>query len=240
METQSTRAYTRFKFLEGINRMVKSNHVTRMKNSVRELGCLRAIVVAEITFITGNPQLYILDGQHLFMALRALRLPIPYVQVNVGENIETLIKYISKLNSTAVKWALKDYVYAWKSLKQEYIDLERYHLLYSMSYTAIGMLGLNRDKRSTVASIIKKGEFSIVNDNFTFLAEEAYNLLQVESLGEISRVPDRFVAQLLTYYNNTDNYDNVRIKQNIIDNIDLIRATARDTVDEVLQEKIFV
>lgn len=239
MTIRESMNYDRFKFLPGINRMIKSNHVTRMKRSILMMGVMRPVIIARISFIDGILRDYVLDGQHLIMALRALRLPVPYVYVDVA-NMSDLIKTVAKLNSTAVRWALKDYVHAWKALKTEYVDLERYHLLYSMSYQAIGMIALNSDRRRGISDTIKDGSFRITNSNFLTLCEEAFALLAVENLNDLMRVPDRFVAGLVRYYNDVPTYSRDHIAENIRNNIDLIRAAASDTIDKVLRERIFV
>lgn len=240
---RSTTNYDRFKFLENINRPVKSNHVTKMKRAILKISqVIRPVIIAKIRFIDGIEREYILDGQHLFMALRALRLPIPYAVVDVEEDMTKLISTISTLNSTSVKWALKDYVHAWKSMKPEYVDLERYHQLYSISYQATGMLAMNTDRRKVVSDRIKKGEFTVTNTHFLTLCEEAFALLAIGNLSDLMRVPDRFIAGLIRYFNDVGatGYDREHLANNIRTHVDLIRAAALDSVDKVLSEYIFV
>lgn len=234
-----TMDYDSLNMLETINRPITSNHVTTLKRSISEYGNLRAVIVAKLTFITGTEQLYVLDGQHHLTALRALRRPVIYVMMNIAENYTALIKAIATLNTTSKKWALKDYVQAWKSVSNEYIQLERYHQRYSMSYVAIAMIALNIEKRSTTAPIIKNGTFRVTNANFVTIAEAAYDLLEIEGLGNINTIPERFIGELIRYYNNVDVYDHERIKENVRNNVNVIRAAATNTVGAVLREVVF-
>lgn len=239
MNKLETRNYDNLNMLSVINRPIKSGHVAKLKQSIIKHGNLRVVIVARLTFISGTPELYVIDGQHLITALRALRMPVEYIVMEVEENYTALIDAIARINTSAKKWILKDYVYAWKHIKREYVNLEQYHLRYSMSYNAIGMIAMNVGRRSRIAPIIKDGRFVISNSNFRTIAEAAFDLLSIEGLGTINSIPQRFVEELLTYYNNTSTYDHARIRENVANNINVIKASATTTVNEVLKEVVF-
>lgn len=204
------------------------------------MGCIRPVVVAELTFPSGVKMKYVLDGQGLLLALMGLGMAVPYVTVDPNDDPETTVDYIAMMNATSVKWDIKDYVYAWKFIKNSYRQLERYSMMYSLHYSAVTAIAMNIESIDNCAPIIKAGEFRIINENFRQLCDIAMDLLEVEGLGNIQRVPNRFVAELVRYYNNIEVYEHDVIKQRIRDHIEIIRAVASSTVNGVLREYIFI
>lgn len=74
--------------------------------------------------ITGAEQLYIIDGQHRFLAARLLNLPITANIIEVNTTKEYLVELISTLNSTGKKWTIEDYINAYASLNNKsYVKL---------------------------------------------------------------------------------------------------------------------
>ena len=83
--------YKKFEFLD-INRLTDIGHIQKMINSVRNMGVVRPVICVRITFVDGRQKLYVIDGQHLFNALMAENLEIPYVIIDVEEKIDLVNK----------------------------------------------------------------------------------------------------------------------------------------------------
>ena len=211
-----------------------------MRRSVTRMGCIRPIVIARLTFPTGVEHDYIIDGQSLFHALVSLEKPIPYVYIETGDDPIRTVECMALLNATSKKWELKDYVHAWKYIKQEYVQLEEYSIRYGIHFTGIVCIAMNIEDTNASAPIIKNGMFEIINSNFHSLVGIAVDLLNTEGLGDVQRLPNTLAGELVRYYNNAETYDHAIIKNRIINNIDLIRATAATSVKSVLRERIFI
>lgn len=88
-------------------------------NSMKEHGFLGTILMIRSSLITGAEQLYIIDGQHRFLAARLLNLPITASIIEVNSTKEYLVNLISTLNSTGKKWIISDYINAYAALNNE-------------------------------------------------------------------------------------------------------------------------
>lgn len=92
--------------------------------SMTKYGFLGSILMLKTSIIDGVERLYIVDGQHRFLAAQYLNLD---VKADIIESVTTkdeLVKLISTLNSTGVKWTSMDYINAYAALgMKEYIDL---------------------------------------------------------------------------------------------------------------------
>lgn len=159
-----------FNFLAGINRPITPAHVSQIATSIKKMGVIRPVVISRISFLDGKPKPYIVDGQHLFLALTRLNMDIPYVEVKV-ENLEHLIETIALLNSSSKSWKLVDYINAWSYHKWEYTELERLFNLYNISrsllaellHTGIVSVSARHGGKDSIISIIKKGKLRIIN-----------------------------------------------------------------------------
>lgn len=240
MMVRHTENYSRFHLLPSINRGITGQRVTKMHRSVSLMGCIRPVVIAKLSFPTGVEHDYVLDGQSLVQALIRLGLPIPYVYIETGDDPARTVAAIAMLNSTSKKWELKDYVHAWKYIKDSYVQLEQYSMRYSIHYSGIVCLAMNIEDTNESAPIIKDGAFEITNANFHNLVGIATDLLGTEGLGDVQRLPNTLAAELVRYYNNVENYDHEIVKRRIVQNIALIRATSATSVKAVLREHIFI
>lgn len=99
------------------NRDVVGSHAIRMMSSVKELQIQRGVVVIYTNLFGEGYQYYIADGQHLVNAL--INIPIKFVKgmlsvvINYMDDIDEVINFVSKMNSTAKKWGLANYLDAW-------------------------------------------------------------------------------------------------------------------------------
>lgn len=154
-----------FHYLAGINRPIYPAQVTKLAESVEDIGIIRSVVVAELDFISGKKTKYIVDGQHLFNALIRLGWDIPYVTIKIS-NKQQLVEKIAKLNASSKTWSLLDYVTAWGSLIPDYIKLNHYFQVYDLDMGLISsvLCGVTTDG-GNVTKKIKKGEFKIINES---------------------------------------------------------------------------
>jgi len=154
-----------FNYLAGINRSVHPGQVTKLAHSLEKMGILRPVIIAEISFINGKKNKYIIDGQHLFNALLRLGWEIPYVVIEI-KNKQELVETIALLNSSSKSWTMQDYVNAWSSLSNDYIKLNHYFQVYDMEVAQIASILTNGTAASggTITRKIKNGTFKIVNE----------------------------------------------------------------------------
>lgn len=152
-----------FHFLTGINRNVIPHHVTKIANSVQELGVTRPVVTVLTSCIDGVKRRYIIDAQHLFTALCRLGMDIPYITLHLDTK-EAVVEAIALHNSSSKSWETINYVEAWKSLDGK----EDYHVLYNayiMHDLPLGLIAYCYSNKCghDIASLVKKGNFKVVN-----------------------------------------------------------------------------
>lgn len=153
-----------FSYLAGINRAINPSQVTKLAQSINNMGVIRPVVVTEISFINGKKTIYIIDGQHLFNALIRNNMDIPYVVIDVKDKKE-LVEKIALLNASSKNWALADYIIAWASLSADYVKLNHYYQVYDLEISVIASILTNSVPHGgSIAKKIKMGEFSIINE----------------------------------------------------------------------------
>jgi hypothetical protein len=84
LQVKYTTANTKLSLLAGINRPIKAQQVTKLSESINAMGIIRPVVVSEFSFITGKKEKYIIDGQHLSMALLRNNMNIPYLEIKIN------------------------------------------------------------------------------------------------------------------------------------------------------------
>lgn len=181
-----------FKKLAGINRETSPAHIAKLKKSIEQIGMVQAIIVAELNFITGKNELYIIDGQHKYEACLALGIDIPYVVIDTITNYEELVTTIALLNSSSKPWSMHDYVVAWGSINNDYKKLNYYHNHYGveLSVTAMILSELGNYIGINLNNLIKSGEFKIVN--------EEKNKVIIQNLSELlKQLPAKIQRDIL-------------------------------------------
>jgi len=153
------------RLLAGINRPIHPKQINRLVYSINKIGVVRAVIIAELDFITGKKEWYIIDGQHLFTALTIrLDMDVPYVVVQIKDKQE-LVETIALLNATSKSWSMEDYVTAWASLKTDYVKLNKYAENYDLDISMAATILMNQSiDSSSTTNKIKAGEFSIINE----------------------------------------------------------------------------
>jgi len=188
-----------FKKLVGINRDTSPAHVQKLKLSIEQIGMLQAIIVAELSFITGKKELYIIEGQHKYEACMALGIDIPYVIIKGIYDYKALVETIALLNSSSKSWKMEDYILAWGSVNPDYKKLMVLYNKYGVEVNiAAGILSNNESLFSGRSNqLIKQGNFCITNNN----AEKhiSYTSDVVKQLPKINRTVLRtFISQYVS------------------------------------------
>lgn len=117
----STSEYDKFSFFD-TNRVTNISHISSLKESMCDLGLLKAPILV-------NKQFQIIDGQHRFAACRELGIPVEYI---IGHKYGE--KEIQVLNNKSKAWSPKDYLHHFKSKSlKEYVRFDRFLKNHQMS-----------------------------------------------------------------------------------------------------------
>jgi len=202
-------------FLAGINRGILAQHVTTIAKSVDTLGIQRTLVIAEISFITGKKEWYIIDGQHLYHALMRNGQDIPYVVVEIKDKAD-LVEKIALLNASSKTWTTQDYITAWGSLKTDYVKLNEYLNRYDFDKTfTAGVLMNTLSDGGHITKHIKKGTFEIINEEYNVkLLDYITDVLKI--IPRQNRVENKYVCrEFANFVRNCPDYDHARFINNI-------------------------
>lgn len=155
-----------FHYLTGINRGINPGQVTKLVNSLSNMGNLRPIVVAKLSFISGKVEHFIIDGQHVYNACLRLGWDIPYIVIDI-KNKQELVEKIAFLNASSKTWTIQDFVTAWSSLIPDYVKLNRYFQIYDIELNIIAAILSNGNvgQGSSISKKIKLGEFAIQDED---------------------------------------------------------------------------
>lgn len=196
-----------FSFLAGINRPVNPDHVNKLAASVRKMDNRRPVLVAKISFITGKPETYIIDGQHLYTVLLKLGVKIAYSALEI-KNKRDLVEQIAMLNNSSKSWSMLDYVTAWASIEPDYVKLNSYREKYNFEFSILasvlaGKIGVFGGK---INQLVKRGEFKVVNE---YHAVKLLNWMTdvMSVLPNASRYETKYIcAEFLTFVTNCPDY----------------------------------
>jgi len=221
-------AKTKFKFLNGINRLVDSQHVNRMISSIHAMGVVRPIIVTKYTYkgVTGY---YILDGQNLFTGLIKLKMDVPYIEISIN-NDRHLVETIALLNNSSRAWTLWDYVNSWSHVKEDYIKLLQYSETSTIELRMVAcVLNGMKGYSSTINRIIKLGKFTVDAET---RAVKAMNYM-TDVFAELPPL-DRGIGLTFKYaymaylLNNFSSYNHNRFRSYLKKNKKLISAANSD------------
>lgn len=205
---------TKFAFLAGVNRGITPQQVTKLAESINKMGVIRPVVVAWINFINGKKDLYIIDGQHLYLALLRMNAPIPYVELEIN-NKQELVETIALLNSSSKSWTMQDYVTAWSNLHPDYIKLNQYFQQYDFELNILASVLSNQDVSGASTKTIKKGTFRIKDESQAKVALDCMtDLFKIMDRG--SRYEIKYLcSEYFKFYRSAKNYNHQRFIQNI-------------------------
>lgn len=102
----TVKEYSKAKRIDA-NREINPAHVEDMKESVMRNGILRDVILGML-----NGVLVIIDGQHLFEALKQLGVSVPCKVVECKNKAE-MVQLMIDLNTTSKGWSLPEYIDSW-------------------------------------------------------------------------------------------------------------------------------
>jgi hypothetical protein len=165
--------YEKFLFLDN-NRTLNPGHVQTMIESIRTMGVIRPVVCIETDVISGKKERYITDGQHMFTGLVAEGLEIPYIVLNVEDEIDVVVK-MAKMNNSSKSWTLTNYVNAFKPYLPDYQKLFKMRNLYNIEPLMLAAICTRGTSAVVTGSqLIKSGKFKITNSECQEMAK-AFN-----------------------------------------------------------------
>lgn len=215
-------------YLAGINRPINPGHVTKLAKSLEKIGTVQPVVTAQLSFITGKPEFYIIDGQHKFNALIRNGSPIPYVLIDVKDK-EDLIEKIALLNASSKSWCMLDFVTAWSSLIPDYVKLNHYFQVYDIELVTVAATLANNIPHTDINKKIKSGGFRIINEaeNVKIL-DNLTDLLKV--IPRMNRFENKYVChEYIKFRRVTKDYDHAKFIKNIDKHKDLfVLATQQE------------
>jgi hypothetical protein len=227
-----TTNYEIFKFLEG-NRRVNQLNLRRVIASMREKPL--------VTIIYVNEKMQIIDGQHRFLALKELGLPINYVIVH-GYGIDE----VQILNAIGMNWTKADYLETYISNGNEnYIKFKQFKeffpkLTFSTSLRLLS--GFASIKQETFDGGVYGKSKEFENGNFVVAdyptaCKYAYMIMDFEphfkSFSDLT-----FCLTLLNIFKHP-NYDHQRMMKRLVSQPNSIRGCKNQKQYHDLLEEIY-
>lgn len=223
-----------FSLLAGINRIIKPVQVTKLAKSIEKMGVVRPVTIAIISFITGIPVAYIIDGQHLYHACLRLNIEIPYNIIYIEDDVE-LITTLALLNSSSKSWIMADYIQVWSYKIKDYITLNKYYNIYDIELIQLSEILMENACTTKyncggnhMSAILKNGTFRVINE------ERGVELLNyvTDALKIVPRM-DRasnklFISSFITFINNIPAYNHKKVLLNLVKNKDKFRLATQD------------
>ena len=200
----------KFNYLAGINRPINPGQVSKLAKSLEMMSSLRPVVIADISFITGKKEKYIIDGQHSFNAHMRLGWEIPYVTIEVKDK-QDLVEKIAMLNASSKTWSMYDYVTAWSSLKDDYIKLNHYYQVYDFEISDLASILMNNSiSNSTggrITKVIKSGDFKITKEQENVeILNKVTDMLKI--VPRMNRFENRYaVKEYVKFLRGSSKYD---------------------------------
>lgn len=174
-QVQSTTDYGQFKTLGG-NRNVNKQHVNRLVKQIENSGN-----ITEISPITVNERMEVIDGQHRLGAAEKTGVPINYI-VRPGLTIEDALQ----MNITSKTWTPMDYLnlYAQKGIKA-YVDAA--DILENHTWLTVGVL-LSIISGSENSGRIRKFKMGELTEFDKDIVEE-----RVQHIEDVARINPIFI-----------------------------------------------
>jgi hypothetical protein len=231
-----TKNYKQFYFLENLNRVTDPSHVQKMVKSIRTMSVVRPIICVKVKFIDGLERLYVVDGQHLFKALSAEGLEIPYVIIETTDKVD-LVHKMALLNNSSKSWTLLNYINAFKMHIPDYNTLFSLRNMYNIEPLMLAAICTKGTSAVVSGSqLLKSGNFKITNPEAQEMAK-AFN----DFFLKIGRA-DRWVKHqfLQVFIRAWGTYNHEEALSNLDKHIKIIKAMS-DTVaaEEFISKNIF-
>lgn len=192
-----------------INRDIDRRNGVGLRSSILDHGIQGEINLVETSVFTqGQPQLYVIDGQHrriemINAAPEKLEGTTPSVRINYSEKIDDILNLVSTLNSSGKKWNLDNYAKAWANAPtansedyQKLIDFAKTHQLGINS----AILLFSSGRKEIGNASFKAGNFKYKTDSRVTMIIDTYEAAL--TLG-MTRNQGSFKA-LVTLFNRKD------------------------------------
>ena len=222
-----------FALLAGINRPVTPQHVTKIAHSIERKGVKRPVIIALISFISGVPIQYIIDGQHLYFACLRLNIEIPYTYIDISDDLD-MIETLALLNTSSKSWSMQDYMKVWSYKKEDYVKLNRYFNIYDielMQLTEILMQGTcfqKNDGGGSYSKYIKEGTFTIGDEDKAILLLNCItDALKI--VPRMDRASNKFfISTYVAFINSLSDYNHKKFIINLKKNKDKFVLSTQD------------
>jgi hypothetical protein len=234
-EIYQTYNYDMFQFMKGnraINQKKLKRMLKRMKN-LQDSGIMPFLLIRVTN--TKKTNIYeILDGQHTYLVMKSLGLPINfYICKDEGINEVRII------NSDMTNWNIWDYVVSNADTGNEnYIKLLNLKETYSHFYQTELFVGLAinkyRDLKTVKKDIIKNGKFEFKN-----YYEVLKTLDQLSDFKFIqgAKYTDYLFIRAMLYFISYKNYDHERMISQLRKYPNIVKATSIDEYIQILLKK---
>jgi hypothetical protein len=135
----ATNDYSQFNFFE-FNRPIDKNHVNKLAKSMKKRGFTGALIVIRTATVDGIEKLYILDGQHRFMASKQLGIDFKFEIVDIKTELD-LAHYIADVNNSSKAWGTNQFLDVWSQMKiTEYVKLQEVYKETKIQITPLVMV----------------------------------------------------------------------------------------------------
>jgi hypothetical protein len=212
--------YNKFHMLDSINRIPDPKHIQKMVASIRSMGVIRPVICVQVKFMDGTNKLYIVDGQHLFKALSAEGLDIPFVIIDTPNKID-LVHKMAMLNNSSKSWTLLNYVNAFKMYIPDYNQLFDLRDMYDIEPLMLAAICTKGTSAVVSGSqLLKSGKFRITNPEAQEMAK-AFNDFFLK-IGRADRwVKHQFLQVFMRAYGN---YNHEEALANLDKHIKTVKA----------------
>lgn len=232
-------------FMPAGNRSIKPYVTKKLRESIRKYGILRAVVVVRTSLFNDGYKYYLADGQHLFLAAESLNLikQLPIIVVKTKfEDIQSLVKFISVLNTSQSPWKLGDYIAAYASTDVyiSYSKLKAKKIEYKLPYSVLSVIYSGEGKKQA-ADKVREGQFRVVNEpKSDDIAQYIKDLATV--FGRTNSTALTNLAHVMFKWYDKSSYNHSKFKKYIILNLNSFSlATEREMKSLVEQyDKSFV
>jgi hypothetical protein len=227
--------YSKFGILP-MNRAIDSKHVQKMIASLRKMGVMRCVITVTTNIFEGEMKTYIIDGQHLAMALEREGQPIPYIEINM-ESEEDLVEKMAMLNNSSKSWDLMNYINAWKMIRPDYMKLFKWKNMYDIEISMLACIGLNMPSIRFGTQPIKNGTFEISNPKAEDMCKTFNDIFLKIGMADRA-VKFQFLNAFIQAYNS--NYSHLKVMTSIDKHMKTIKLMASgDETGSYIRKQIF-
>lgn len=200
--------YAEFYFLP-FNRKTDLDHVNGIMKSIMEFDVIDDVKIVETDCVDGTVRKWIADGQHTFLAEKALKIPIQYKIIKVDTLFE-LVRLIAVLNNRRKLWKLLDYLHAWMSLKISiYAKINHWVKIKKLPFTTV-LETISGKEKNVAADTFRDGNF---RENQSIDYE--FILKQVSELKPLLPRSNMILTAVSRFVRDTKEFDFKRMKRAI-------------------------